>query len=160
VQAATSEALAGVGYDASRSIKAQAIHEWITRSGWRCVLDWFRGRSRCLKFVAHEELLPQLGFDPDAQLLIPPYLFLAFGLGDCPMYCMLTAAMLECAGVPWVMVTLAADRRDPSRWSHVYTSAILEDGTYLPVDTAAAAQRPDLGLGWEAQGFRRAEWVM
>ena len=157
---ATSEALAHCGYDAPAAVKTQAIHAWITRSGWPCLLGWLGLGSRCLSFVAHERLLQDLGFTGDEQLLIPPYLFLAFGQGDCPMYAMLTASMLECAGVPWVMVTLAADSRDPDRWSHVYTCAVLEDGSLLPCDTAAAAQRPDLGLGWQATGYRRADWVM
>jgi hypothetical protein len=159
---ATCEALsrARVGFDAPSSAKAGAVHSWITRRGWRCLFNWLTGESRCLSFLPHEDLLQQLGFTGQEQLMIPPYLFLAFGSGDCPMYAMLTASMLSCAGVPWVMTTLAADRRDPARWSHVYTSAILEDGSYLPCDTAAAAQRPELGLGWEAAGFRRADWVM
>lgn len=142
---ATNQALSSVGFDAPAWRKARAIHQWI---------------GQHLDFVAHEKLLPALGFQGDEQLLIPPYLFLQFGKGDCPMYAMLTAAMLQVAGVPAVIVTLAADSRDPLRWSHVYTVAIEEDGSYLPVDTAAAAQKPSLGLGWEAQGYRRRDWVM
>jgi hypothetical protein len=76
------------------------------------------------------------------------------------MYAMLTSCLLSLGGVPNMFVTLAADRRDPSRWSHVYCVAILEDGSFLPCDTAAAAQRSELGLGWEATGYRRANWVM
>lgn len=141
----TRQALDDLGPGAPAWQKARAIHGWI---------------SRHLDFVAHEKLLSQLGFQGDEQLLIPPYLFLQFGKGDCPMYAMLTAAMLQIAGVPAIIVTLAADSRDPMRWSHVYTVAVEEDGSYLPVDTAAAAQKPQLGLGWEAQGFRRQDWVM
>jgi len=143
---ATQAALAGVSPAAPAWRKALAIHAWI------------RTHTR---FVAHEDLLPMLGFTGEEQLLIPPYLFLEFGEGDCPMYAMLTAAMLQVAGVPSMIVTIAARAHDPARWSHVYTVAIEEDGSYLPVDTAAAAQRPELGLGWEApQAFRRQEWAV
>ena len=110
---ATAEALARarVGLEAPRSAKAAAVHSWITRRGWRCLINWLTGESQCLTFVPHEQLLQQLGFSGEEQLLVPPYLFLAFGSGDCPMFAMLTGAMLECAGVPWVFTTLAADAR-------------------------------------------------
>lgn len=143
---ATMKAIAGVGQDTTAYLKARAIHSWISTN---------------LDFVPHEQMLVNLGFQGDEQLLIPPYLFLQYGKGDCPMFAMLTASMLELSGVPAVIVTIAADSRDPSRWSHVYTVAVEENGDYLPVDTAAAAQRPNLGLGWEAPAaFRRQEWVM
>jgi hypothetical protein len=141
---ATRQALDGLREDSPAWQKARAIHSWIAKH---------------TDFVAHEKMLPGLGFQGDEQLLIPPYLFLETGQGDCPMYAMLTAAMLEIAGVPAIIVTLAADQRDPTRWSHVYTVAVEENGDYLPVDTAAAAQRPGLGMGWEATGYRRADWM-
>jgi hypothetical protein len=160
VIAAAREALSALPADSPAYARAAAVHKWMTRRGWACLLAWLGRGQRCLEFVPHEQLLEEMGFEGDEQLLIPPYLFLQFGRGDCPMYAMLTASLLDLAGVPNLYVTLAADSRDPSRWSHVYTVAVLEDGSYLPCDTAAAAQRPELGLGWEATGYRRAEWVM
>ncbi len=144
VVAAIRQALAGLPHDAPVWRKAQAIHSWI------------RQRNR---FAPHEDILEALGRSRDEQLLIPPYLFLRFRSGDCAMYTMLACAMLLGAGVPCEIVTVAAGSDDPWRWSHVYAVAYQEDGSELPVDVAAAAQNPRLGLGWQVPNpYRRQEW--
>lgn len=78
--------------------------------------------------------------------------------GDCDCFCNYGAAHLLARGVPVSFVTVAADRTDPSLYSHVYLVAYPVDGPY-------AGQRIPLDLshgpypGWEVRNvFRKREW--
>lgn len=87
--------------------------------------------------------------DPvDRELLIRPELMARLPAqlrrGDCDDFSMFAGALLEVAGVPWRIVTVKADQRDPSLWSHVYLQAFV-DGEWLGLD---ASHGPE--PGWEA----------
>lgn len=141
---ATRAALSRIPASAPAWRKCQAIYEYICRQ---------------IRFKTDEQALVDMGRSPDQELLIPPYLLLACRAGDCDDFAQLTCAMLECAGIRSMFVTLAADPEEPWRWSHVYALAILEDGSHLPMDTAARAQGRGRGFGWQApRAFRRQEW--
>ena len=73
--------------------------------------------------------------------------------GDCDDYVMYLAALLKTAGVPVSFVTVKADERDPSQWSHVYVAAYPQDGR-IALD-ASHGDYP----GWEAGNvYQRKEW--
>lgn len=105
VRRATAEALRGLSPHSPASHRASAIFWWV-KSHLHLVAD-----------------------PPEDEMLIAPGLLLAMSqpAGDCDDFSMLTAAMLEVAGVPWEFVTIAADVSDPSRDSHVYVNALVGD---------------------------------
>lgn len=76
--------------------------------------------------------------------------------GDCDDFSMLTAALLVAACVPVSFCTVAVDRLDPGRYSHVYAVAYL-DGVRIPLDTSHGP-RP----GWEVPNLfgKRREWPL
>jgi hypothetical protein len=67
---------------------------------------------------------------------------------------MLASAMLATAAlnVPVVIATVAADPRDPGRWSHVFPCAILPSGV-LPIDASHG-----VGPGWMVPPDRIYRW--
>jgi transglutaminase-like putative cysteine protease len=137
---ATRAALGSIGPGAPAWRKADAV--------WR----WVHGNIR---FVPDEEWLAASGLRQDAELLQLPELLLTTRAGDCDCFTILLCSMLAAAGVDWRIVTICADPEDPTRWSHVYAVAVLEDGSELPMD-ASHGRFP----GWQARGwFQRAEWV-
>lgn len=75
-------------------------------------------------------------------------------VGDCDDYAMYVAALLTVARIPNGFVTLAADRSDPERYSHVYVVAYTREGR-LALD-ASHGPYP----GWEAENWsgKRREW--
>jgi hypothetical protein len=123
--------------------------------------------KHAIKFVHHQDQLQKWLNEADQlQLLISPERLLAmpriplFGetrpQGDCAVFCMLVAAILECHGVDWEFVVLAVDPREPSLYTHVFTRAILDDGTPVGLD-ASHGPCP----GWEVplvHRFRTQEW--
>jgi transglutaminase-like putative cysteine protease len=137
---ATREACASLGQSAPAWRQCQAVFSFI------------KGRVR---FMTDEAILARyFNLGPDFELLIKPELLLAFGRGDCDCHAMLTCAMLRCAGVDCRLVTIAADRDQPARYSHVYAAAVLESGELLAMDTSHGVR-----AGWEAPWcFRRQEW--
>jgi hypothetical protein len=73
--------------------------------------------------------------------------------GDCDDFSMLTASLLERAGIAWKFATIAVDDEDPSVFSHVYVVAY-PGGSRYPMDTSHG-KHP----GWEHPApFRREEW--
>jgi len=58
---------------------------------------------------------------------------------DCDGFTMSICSLLRVLGVECYIVTVAADPSDPSRWSHVFALAKLEDGTYMPLDGSHGA---------------------
>jgi len=75
------------------------------------------------------------------------------GVGDCDCHCLYGASVLSALGIPCALVTVAADKDEPKRLSHVYTVAYL-NGQRLALDFSHGP-RP----GWECpnQG-RLIEW--
>lgn len=141
---ATRQALASLPASARDWRKAQAIFEWICRR---------------IRFKTDESTLVEMGRSPDQELLIAPYLLLQWRAGDCDDFCMLSCAMLTCAGIASSICAIKADSEQPWRFSHVYAVAYLEDGSRMAVDTAAAAQGHGGRCGWEAPyAYQRTEW--
>jgi len=86
---------------------------------------------------------------PQDELLIDPRVLLALPRGqrkgDCDDFTMLGAAMLATLGFTSRIVTIKADQRDPTRWSHVYLEVELPDGRRMAFDASHG-----LEVGWEA----------
>ncbi len=118
----------------------------------------FRWVKAHVRFVSDEAtLVSGLGLAPDNELLIEPDRLLTMPepAGDCDDFTMLTCALLALYGVPWELVTVAADPMEPGRYSHVYCRAVLEDGRRLALDTSHG-EYP----GWEtAHIYRRQAWT-
>jgi hypothetical protein len=105
-----------------------------------------------IRFIHHQKLLRAwLGKADELQLLISPEALLKMKgpKGDCAVFTCLICAMLDCAGVPWEILTVAVDPRQPHIFSHVYPVAILENGERLPLD-ASHGKYP----GWEVDSRR------
>lgn len=114
-------------------------------------------RSR-VRFERDSEIAKHLaGVDAEgAEVLIRPADLLSMPrpTGDCDDFSMLAGSILDAGGVPHSFVTVAADRRDPSRFSHVYIAAQTERGRF-PID-ASHGRTP----GWEVRNVfgKRKEW--
>lgn len=74
--------------------------------------------------------------------------------GDCDDFVMYAAALLKALGLNSRFVTLAADPREPGRYSHVYL-AVYRNGERIPFDASHGAYP-----GWEAPNLfgKRREW--
>lgn len=114
-----------------------------------------------VRFVRDEEISEFLG-DPDiVEVLIRPrdmseLVSSGTARGDCDCFVMYGAAMLKALGERDVrFVTVAADSRDPERFSHVYL-VVYRDGNRIPLDLSHG-DRP----GWETgEYYRRREWPL
>lgn len=74
--------------------------------------------------------------------------------GDCDDFAMYTAALLRALEIPCAFVTIAADQRDPSQFTHVYVAAYPAEGQRVAMDTSHGGY-----AGWEHEGaFRIKEW--
>lgn len=88
------------------------------------------------------------------ETLSPAIDILEFGGGDCDDFTVLLSTMLQIAGMPTHIVTVASDPRDPSQYTHVYPEVEI-DGAWIPVDAA----RPGAEFGVApARVYRRKEW--
>jgi hypothetical protein len=134
VQLATQEAAMAAAGD-PRGV-ARTIHRWI--------------RDR-FQFVDDSELVAGLTDDPeDAEVLIRPRDLLAMPvmMGDCDDATMLAISMLEAAGIPAFIATVATDPDSPATYTHVYAVAVPQ-GNYFPLDCSTQRGIPDVA-GWEA----------
>ena len=114
-----------------------------------CWAVWWSVRHT-LKFVSDDTLLRNIPTPnpPELELLVSPSVMVRARSpqGDCDDFTMLVCCFLQCLGVSWEIVTVAADPGDSQRWSHVYAVAILEDGRRFPMDAAP----PDAKYpGWQ-----------
>ncbi|HQT26627.1 MAG TPA: hypothetical protein PLK99_08545, partial [Burkholderiales bacterium] len=76
-----------------------------------CESIWWYAKH-AIQFVHHQKLLVNwLNRGDELQLLISPDVLLRMEhpKGDCAVYAALCCAMLECAGIKWELVTVAAD---------------------------------------------------
>lgn len=116
---------------------------------------WFvRGLVR---FQRDAQMVPDVPFAEEIiEVLIRPVDLLSMSRprGDCDDFCMALAALLVAQGIGCSFATVAADPRDPSRYSHVYVVAHL-DGGDLSLD-ASHGRRP----GWEVRNVygKRRLW--
>ena len=71
------------------------------------------------------------------QLLIAPDVLVRMSRmeGDCAIYTMMLAAMLESLGLKWEIVTAAVDRGQPEIFSHVWPRVVLPTGSE-PLDAS------------------------
>jgi hypothetical protein len=133
--------------DAGRNdpVVAAAAHEAVGHLGTAAPLDrrlnavftWIQDRIRFQDDPPSDELL----LEPGLLLRLPP----AQRAGDCDDFAMLGSAMLGSLGIPTRLVTIRADRSDPTRYSHVYLDIPLAGGGRIPFD---ASHGPH--AGWEA----------
>jgi hypothetical protein len=133
-QAAAATALKRFGNVALSQARRRAWSAW-----------WYA--KHLVKFVSDDTLLASMLNEHDQrELLNPPPVLLRMSKpqGDCDDFTMLVCSLLKCLGVPFEIVTIAADPAEPSRWSHVYAVALVEDGGRLPID-ASHGKFP----GWE-----------
>jgi hypothetical protein len=84
------------------------------------------------------------------QLLISPDVLVRMNRleGDCAIYTMMLASMLESLGLHWEICTAAVDRRQPDIFSHVWPRVILEAGGREPLD-ASHGKYP----GWQVPAY-------
>jgi len=145
VWAATQGALHSAASSARVDI-ADAIYRWVCSH---------------VRFRSDEPVLATLlGLDNELDLLIRPTRLLTMSrpAEDCDGFTMLCCSMLLCAGVPCEIVTIKADHEDPTRFSHVYCQAIIEDGSAVVMDCSQGSLH-QFPLGWEApEYFARKEW--
>jgi hypothetical protein len=120
------------------------------------VWDWIKARVR---FVPDSQIAAMLQLPPSqlrhssiAEVLIRPADIVRMDdpMGDCDDFSMLGACLLTAAGIPCSFVTLAADAREPSNYSHVYleTMGRAFDSSHGPF------------VGWEARNRfgKRQSW--
>jgi len=92
-----------------------------------------------VKKLPHQEFKAIVSAFPEKkQLIIDPSALLSMAkwIGDCSTFTMLVCSLLKCLGVPYDLVTVAVDPREPQLYTHVYPEAILEDGARLPLDAS------------------------
>jgi len=119
--------------------------------------------KRNIRFIHHSKLIRDWFREVDhLQLLIQPSVLLRFPetkwpmVGDCAIYSCLIAAMLAVYEIPWRLVTLACDPRQPAIFSHVFPRAQMEDGSWFTLD-ASHGKYP----GWQVPAehtFREQSW--
>lgn len=110
--------------------------------------------KHCIKFQQDEATMFRIGEPGQQDLLTAPDVLLRMDspAEDCDGFTMLECALLSLLGVKWVIVTVAVDPGDRSRWSHVFPMAII-DGTALPLDASHGS-----GPGWMVPQDRIYRW--
>jgi len=112
-----------------------------------------------ITFVHHEFILRQrLGEAGHLQGLIAPEVLVRMKRpeGDCAIFTECVCAFLKVFGIPYEIVTVAVNPREPEIFSHVYAYAVLGDGARLPLD-ASHGDYP----GWQVPSShqsRRQVW--
>jgi len=124
-------------------VRAAAEYAWLRFGGGvdspaaKCwgVFWWLK---HCVAFRLDEATMFRIGERDQQDLLISPAVLVRFKnpAEDCDGFTMLASAMLTALGVPVVIATVAANRRDPSRWSHVFPCALLPGDVVLPLDAS------------------------
>ena len=112
--------------------------------------------KHAIQFARDEPRLFQVGEGDALDMLIAPAVLVRMSQPkeDCDGFTMLVCALLQCVGVRTVIVTVAADPQDPSRWSHVFPMALTPQP--IPLDASHGS-----GPGWivpAAHTFRWQAW--
>lgn len=138
IAAATAEALelAGIGEQADAWQKAEAVFWWLKKT------------VRYVPTPGTSRLVDQTLITPCAMLAMPE------PIGDCPQFSMLAAAMFRVLCMDSMFVTIKADERDRSLWSHIYNTVEVAPGQYLPFDSSNG---PSPGAEY-AKPFKRRVW--
>jgi hypothetical protein len=90
-----------------------------------------------IRLVHHKFLLRRhLGESDHLQGLISPDALVRMPRpeGDCAIFTSCLCSFLRIFGVPYEIVTLKVNPREPYDYSHVYAYAVLQDGTRFPLD--------------------------
>jgi predicted transglutaminase-like cysteine proteinase len=122
----------------------------------RCVYYWIRKR---IKFITDEENEEGYFKNPihplGSEVLVCPDLLLKTGMGDCDDFSLLLGAMLLNLGFMIKFVTVAADRNDPNKFSHIFLKTFLADeGSWIHLDASHGCLP-----GWRATDYYRIqEW--
>ena len=138
---------------------ARTLGRWGDGSPVKVAWDAFWFCKHRIRFALDEHaVLALFGEQDQVDFLISPPVLLSMRrpAGDCDDFTMLCCALLECRGVQWEIVTVACDRSDPGRWSHVYCRAILPDGRRLALDPTNGGYP-----GWEVPAhdvYRKQYW--
>lgn len=146
VQSAIANALMGTDPRSSAKAKANAIFHYIKSS---------------VKFVEDEQILAEVfGVDTDKELLITPERLLTMPIpaGDCDDFSTLAASMLIGLGdgIGISFCTIAAERNDPDRFSHVYVVCYFPLNERVVFDSSHGSY-----LGWETNDiYRIQEWLV
>jgi hypothetical protein len=119
----------------------------------RCLYWWIKGH---IQFENDEAILAsQFGLGPDKELIISPEALLRMPtpMGDCDCMSTLMASFLRAVLIPCRYVAIAADEKEPERFSHVYVKAFV-DGEWITLDCSHGVYP-----GWEYSGmvFRKVE---
>jgi hypothetical protein len=133
-------------FDAGERHVIDATHRALAEAG--CDLDSatheianaiFSFLKRTIRYVptpATSALVDQTLIAPSALLQMPD------PEGDCPQFSMLAASMFRRCCIPCFFVTIAADPKYPTIFSHVYNAVEVAPGRLLPFD---ASNGPELG---------------
>lgn len=147
VQQAISHALSDTDSRTSAKVKANAIFHWIKNS---------------VQFIEDEQVLAEIfNVGPDRELLITPERLLTMPVpaGDCDDFSTLAASMLigmgEGVGVSFC--TIAAERAEPNRFSHVYLVCTFPPYSEQVVFDSSHGSY----MGWEtSEIYRKQEWLV
>ena len=169
-ESSTAQTMALMGRHVSDALNDPAIIDL----GKRCSGSWGRGptETRCswdsfwfckhwIRFIVDENSVWRFFHETDqVDFLIAPSVLIRMKrpAGDCDDFSMMMAALLMANGIPCEFVTVACDRNDRRRWSHVYVRAILSDGRHVPLDPAVGDYP-----GWEVLErdiYRMQAWDM
>lgn len=116
------------------------------------VFNYVKGR---IQFVEDDVQLANVFEQPQSKefLITPPTLLtMPVPMGDCDDFSMLVCSMLIAKGVGCDFVTIAANRDNPTEFSHVYCMARTRDGRSIPVDASHGKN-----VGWEKLGVSRKQ---
>lgn len=113
--------------------------------------------KHCIKFRLDEATMFRVGLEDEHDFLTAPSVLVRMKdpSEDCDGFTMLTAAMLSALGIPVYIMTVAANAKEPFRWSHVFVCAMV-DGQVMPLDTSHG-----IGPGWmvpRSRIFRLQAW--
>jgi hypothetical protein len=112
--------------------------------------------KHCVKFQQDEDIMLRIGEPGQQDVLTAPDVLLRMDnpKEDCDGFTMLVCALLSLLGVKWVIVTVAVDPNDRTRWSHVFPMALMGDGKNpMPLDASHGK-----GPGWMVPSDRIYKW--
>jgi hypothetical protein len=94
--------------------------------------------KHAILFARDEPRLFSVGEPDGLDMLIAPALLVRMSQPkeDCDGFTMLLCALLSYLGVRSVIVTVAADPSDPTRWSHVFPMAVMPSGSVVALDAS------------------------
>jgi hypothetical protein len=102
-----------------------------------CAAWWWH--KLYVKFLLHDLFIwNKLGEQGHLQGLISPEILIRMKdpEGDCAIFSMGIAAMLQAFGIPYEFVTVKVNRREPHEYGHVYLYAVTGDGRRIPLDAS------------------------